>query len=124
MKFQPKVGYSTVMYSDSELLFPSYAIPHLKDLRGPTWRKMVERVIDLEEDHLEALAFSLMMMRLDGCITCETDSYKAMRGCVACALQNIRRFKGTDRELLQRYNVALKEVTAYVASQRNGQSTG
>ena len=112
------------MYSDSELLFPPYAISHLKDLRGPTWRKMVERVAALEEDHPESLAFSLMMMRLDGCITCETDSYKAMRGCVACALQNVRRFKGTDRDLLQRYNVALKEITAYVASQRNGQSKG
>ena len=112
------------MYSDSELLFPTYAIPHLKDLRGPAWRKVVEHVLSLEESHPEMLALSLMMIQLDGCLNCEADSYKAMRGCVACAMQNIKRFKGSDRDLIKRYNDALKEVKAYMAGHTNGKSNG
>jgi len=44
------------------------------------------------------------------------DSYKAMQGCVACAIQNVRRFKGTDAALLKLYREALKEVKAYLAA--------
>ncbi|HEY4690192.1 MAG TPA: hypothetical protein VIK33_12835 [Anaerolineae bacterium] len=106
------------MNTGTELLFPPYAISHLKNLRGPKWRQLVERVLRLKEDHPEALAFSWMMMRLDGCRTCEVDSYKAMHGCVACATVNIRRFKGTDEELLKLYNDALKEVKAYLTQRR------
>jgi len=107
------------MNAGTELLFPPYAIPHLRDLRGPKWRQLVDRVLRLKEDHPEALAFSWMMMRIDGCKTCEVDSYKAMHGCVACAAQNIRRFKGSDAELLKLYSEALKEVRAYLAQRRN-----
>ena len=106
------------MHTGSELLFPPYAIPHLKDLRGPKWRELIEHVMRLKEDHPEALALSWMMMKLDGCRTCETDSFKAMRGCVACAAQNIRHFKGSDRDLLKLYDSALKEVKAYLAAMR------
>jgi hypothetical protein len=106
------------MYHDNELLFPAYVIPKLKDLRGPEWRKLVERVSKLPEEHPESLAFSLMMMRLDGCINCETDSFKAMRGCALCAMQNIRRFKGSDRELLKLYQTARQDVNDYLTEQK------
>jgi DNA-binding ferritin-like protein (Dps family) len=105
------------MYNDNELLFPAYVIPKLKDLRGLEWRKLVERVAKLPEDHPESLAFSLMMMRLDGCINCETDSFKAMRGCALCAMQNIRRFKGRDSDLLRLYQQARQEVAEYLGEQ-------
>jgi hypothetical protein len=112
------------MKPGTELLFPPYAIPYLKNLRGPKWRELVEHVLRLKEDHLEALAFSWMMMRLDGCRTCEVDSFKAMQGCVACAIQNVRRFKGSDVELLKLYDAALKEVKAYLAQQRKAARSG
>jgi hypothetical protein len=44
---------------------------------------------------------------------CETDSYRAMRGCAMCAMQTLRRYKGTDQDLLTRYNQALAEVVTY-----------
>lgn len=103
------------MYAENELMFPPYAIPKLREARGKPFQELVERVLDLPQDHPEALAFSLMMMRLDGCMTCETDSYRAMRGCVACALQTLRRFKGSDEDLLTRYQNALDDVEEYVA---------
>jgi hypothetical protein len=112
------------MKAGTELLFPPYAIPYLKDLRGPRWRQLIARVLRLKEDHPEALALSWMMMRLDGCRTCEVDSFKAMQGCVACAVQNIRRFKGSDAELLKLYQEALKEVKAYLIQRRRAARRG
>ncbi len=102
------------MHAGSELLFPPYAIAPLQHLRGPEWRTLVRRVAALPETHPDSLAFSLMMMRLDGCLTCETDSYKAMRGCVQCAIQTIRRFKESDEELLELYQQAQKDVKQYL----------
>lgn len=102
------------MYAENELLFPPYAIPSLRNERGPEWRELVDRVARLPDDHPESLAFSLMMMRLDGCMACETDSYRAMKGCRSCASQVLRRHKGADSDLLQRYERALKDVRAYL----------
>jgi DNA-binding helix-hairpin-helix protein with protein kinase domain len=102
------------MYAENELLFPPYVIAHLARARGETWRALVDRVTSLPADHAETLAFSLMMIRLDGCLSCETDSYRAMRGCAACALQTLHRFKGSEQDLLQRYQKALQDVQAYL----------
>jgi len=102
------------MHSGSELLYPPYAISPLKDLRGPEWQALVNRVSALPETDPDSLAFSLMMVKLDGCLTCETDSYKAMRGCVQCAIQTIRRFKESDNDLLSLFRDAQTEVEAYL----------
>ena len=111
------------MYASNELMFPPRVIPSLRDVRGPEWQRLVDRVAALPEDHPECLAFTLMMIRLDGCLDCETDSYRAMRGCALCAIQTLRRFKGSDRDLLARHRDALREVVAFFgvgpAPQRN-----
>lgn len=102
------------MYAENELLFPPYATPKLKTSRGKAWRELVDQVARLPQDDPRNLAFSLMMIHLNGCIRCETDSYRAMRGCTACARQTLRRFKGSDEELLKRYHEALREMHAYL----------
>jgi hypothetical protein len=102
------------MYTKNELLFPHYVIPALRKLRGPEWQALVENVLTYPEGHEVSLAFSLMMIRLNGCVTCETDSYRAMRGCDACSVQTLRRYKGSDQELLAIYQGALAEVRRYV----------
>lgn len=106
------------MYADNHILFPPHAVARLARMRGASWRELVERVLSRPQDHPEALAFSLMMIRLDGCLSCETDSYRAMRGCTACALQTLHRFKGSDEDLLLRYRKALDDVSAYLAARR------
>jgi len=63
----------------------------------------VDRVSRLPEDHPESLASSLWMIRLDGCMACETDSYQAMKVCLGCSLQSLMTYKGPDQEPLQRY---------------------
>lgn len=104
------------MYADNELLFPPYVIPRLRLSRDESWQNLVDRVSLLSQDDPESLAFSLMMIYLDGCLRCETDSYRAMRGCTACSQQTLRRFKGSDQELLERYRVALEEVQAHLTT--------
>lgn len=98
------------MYAENELLFPANLIPRLHRSRGASWQSLVEQVTDLPEDHPESLAFSLMMIHLNGCLNCETDSYRAMRGCLACTQQTLRRFKGSDDELLKAYQEAQQKL--------------
>jgi hypothetical protein len=104
------------MYMRTEIMFPPNVIPLLRNACGPEWRRLVDKVAALDEAHPESLAFSLMMIRLDGCLECETDSFRAMRGCAACALQTVRRYRGKERELLKLYQTALTDVQAYLAS--------
>jgi len=98
------------MYTNNEILFPHHVIPSLRKLRGPKWRTLIERVMALPETHEETLALMLLMVRLDGCMICETDSYRAMRGCAGCAVQTLRRHKGDDDELLELFQQALDDV--------------
>jgi hypothetical protein len=98
------------MYTDNDILFPYHVIPTLKRLRGKDWENLVERISKLPENHEETIAFMLMMVRLNGCMSCETDSYRAMRGCTACAQQTLRRWKGDDSELLEMFQKALLDV--------------
>ncbi len=104
------------MYTDNALLFPHRAITTLRTLRGRKWQALCERVLALPETHEETLAFMLMMIRLNGCLGCETDSYRAMRGCSACAQQTLRRYKGSDDELLKNFEDALQDVREFAAS--------
>ncbi len=101
------------MYANNEILFPYHVIPTLQEMRGPDWFHLVERVLSLPKNHEETLAFMLMMIRLNGCMDCETDSYRAMRGCAVCAQQTLRRYKGTDAELMARYDKALSDIRQF-----------
>lgn len=105
------------MYAYNELLFPPETIPHLRHIRGESWKTLIDRVGSLPEDHPEALALSLLIIRLAGCLGCETDSYRAMRGCTPCARQTLRRFKGSDAELMRRYRDALEEIRSYLETE-------
>jgi hypothetical protein len=102
------------MYVQTEIMFPPRLIPQMREACGPEWRKLVERVSALEEAQPEVLAFTLTMIRLDGCLECETDSYRAMRGCSACALQSLRRYRRNEKDLLKMYKTALKDVNDYL----------
>jgi hypothetical protein len=104
------------MYANNELLFPPSAVPQVRHVRGEIWRALVDRINLLPQEHPESLAFSLMMIRLNGCLGCETDSYRAMRGCIPCARQTLRRYKGSDDDLMQRYEAALTDVYTYLQS--------
>ena len=100
--------------SDTEMLFPSRVTPTLKNLRGAAWKNLVEKVAPQEDGHEDTLAFGLMMIRLNGCLTCHADSYRAMRGCTACAQQAVIRFKENDEALIKLFKQAQRDVVAYL----------
>lgn len=102
------------MYTANELMFPRQAIPELRAMRGPEWRGLIDRISALPETHEETLAFMLMMIRLNGCLECETDSYRAMKGCDACAIQTLRRYKGPDSDLMKLFQQALAEIRDHI----------
>jgi hypothetical protein len=103
-----------MLYRRYELLFTPHLIPGLRDLRGDEWAKLIDNLSSLPEMHPDALAFSLMMIRLGSCLTCEMDSYKAQRGCAICSRQTIISFKGADEELIQMYRQAQKDIERYM----------
>jgi hypothetical protein len=105
------------MYPKAELIFPPRLISSLRDLRGPDWAALVERVAKLPEIDPESLAFTMMMIRLDGCVKCHEGSFKYMRGCQLCATQTVMQFKGTDADLLELFTKAQRDVNAYLAGE-------
>jgi len=90
-------------------------IASLRNLRGSEWAALVDRVTKLPETDPESLAFTLMMVRLDGCVKCHEGSFKYMRGCQVCAVQTVMQFKGADIDLLALYQKARRDVAAYLA---------
>ncbi len=108
--------------SDTELLFPLRVLPQLAGLRGDDWRVLVERVEKPEASKLEKCAFVLMMVRMGGCVSCNSDSFRAMRGCTVCARQTVRRYKGADKDLVEQHRQLQKEVEQFLNKQSGTQA--
>lgn len=103
------------MYNiDTDLIFPTRVIPTLKNLRGEAWQKLVDRIQYLEPADLDRLAFVLMMVRMAACTSCQADSFRALRGCTSCANQVVRRYKGSDAELLALFAAARKDIERFM----------
>jgi len=105
------------MNPKAELLFPPRLIASLRNLRGPEWAALVDRVAKLPETEPDSLAFALMMIRLDGCVKCHEGSFKYMRGCQLCASQTVTQFKGSDTDLANMYRKARGDIDAYLAGE-------
>lgn len=105
------------MYShDTELLFPPKIIPTLKGLRGNYWNNLIDQIVQESNSDLNQMAFVLFMVRLNGCMSCSSDSYKAMRGCNRCASLSIQRFPGSDSELMLLFQDALSDIEKFMKS--------
>lgn len=99
------------MYNDdTELIFPSRVIVDLRNERGSDWQKLCDDAIKKDETDPDHLAFVLMMAQINNCNACNSDSFRAMRGCTQCALQNIRRYKGEDNKLITLYEKANQDI--------------
>jgi hypothetical protein len=110
-------------HGDTEILFPMRVAPALRDLRGEVWARLVRRAAAAPDASADALAFSLVLIRLSGCLTCHTDSYRAMRGCTACATLTVRRFRGDDSELVALFERARADVLGYIKLEDDGRSS-
>ena len=100
------------LYSDNEILFPHYAIPALRDTRDGKWAQLIDQLEDKAQTSAEVLGLMSMMIKINGCLTCETDSFRAMRGCTACARQALRRCKDSDQELIGNFQAEVRAMRA------------
>ena len=103
------------MYPDSEILFPPRCIPLLRNLRGEKWAKLIDRLSSLPDQHEDVLGFSLLMIKLSSCLTCDLDSYRASLGCCTCAGRTVAGYKGTDTELIRLFELVREEVREYIS---------
>lgn len=95
---------------DTEILFPMRVAPNLRDLRGLLWQATVDRACASPDASTEQLAFSLVMIRLAGCLTCEPDSYRATIGCTNCAVATVQRSHPDDKDLVALVEKAKGEI--------------
>lgn len=99
------------MYNtQAELLFPADRIPGLRALRGSAWQTLVERVIAGPATALDCVALVLVIARLSACPTCQSDSYRALRGCTRCAGQAICHYRGSDQDLIALFEQTRQEI--------------
>ncbi len=103
------------VYRKYDLLFTPRLIPQLRNLRGEEWANFIDQLSGLPELHPDTLAFSMMMIKLGGCLPCEMDSYRAQRGCATCARQTILSFKGSDKQLIKRFEKARQIIAEHLS---------
>ncbi len=95
----------------TELLFAHWATRSLQNARGPKWKKLVQEIQALPETHPDALAFQLMMVRLNSCVTCDARKYVERGGCARCSLTTLSFSKESEEALLARFRAARKEIS-------------
>jgi hypothetical protein len=86
-------------------------IPRLRELRGPIWRDLIDHILHEDTPIEEQLGFVLMMVDLCSCSTCNSYSYRAMRGCTTCACSAISRFREDDAVLVKKVKSASKRMS-------------
>ena len=96
----------------TEFLFAHWAVPALKDLRGPKWHALVARIAGLPSTAPESLALALTMVRINGCVNCDARRYRERGGCGNCSQFMLKTMNREDEaSLLVRYRSALKEIS-------------
>lgn len=101
--------------SDTEILFPVRVIPSLGNLRGPEWQQLVDAVAQQPDESIAKIAFTALIVHLGGCGGCNADSFRAMRGCTQCSRITVKRFKGSDHELVELYEQMKASVAEYLS---------
>jgi hypothetical protein len=103
------------MYNkDTDTLFPARLVPVLLETGAETWKELLAQIAALEAQTADRAAFTLLMVRLCGCLNCQSDSYRGMRGCTACTQRVMQRYHGSKDDLAELYNQARQEVAAYL----------
>jgi hypothetical protein len=103
---------------DTEILFPFRVVPDLEAIRGKSWQSHVQFILSDDSSQLDRLAFVLSIVKIAGCVSCNSNSFRAMRGCTQCSVQAVRRYRDSDAELIDLYEESRNEVEEYLS--KNG----
>jgi hypothetical protein len=98
---------------DTELLFPLRVVPLLAEIRGEAWQNFIMQMCSPQVSRVDQVTFVMMMVRLGGCVACNADSFRAMRGCTQCARQTIRRNRGSDQDLIRLFDQVRQELSSH-----------
>ncbi len=104
--------------ADTELFFPIRVIPSLRSVRGKEWENFIDQVSSPKAGEVEKIAFTGLVVKLAGCAGCDADSYRAMRGCTQCTKLVLRRFKGSDADLIAQYEQLKAEVCEFMSKRK------
>jgi hypothetical protein len=104
--------------SDTELFFPIRVIPSLRGIRGKEWDLFIDQLSSENVGELDQIAFTGLVVKLAGCAGCDADSYRAMRGCTQCARLVLKRFKGSDTDLIAQHEQTKIEVTEFLSKRK------
>lgn len=102
--------------ADAEVLFPPRLIPGLRHLRAERWQQLVDHVLSLPESDPDALAFCLMMVRLNNCVPCQADSFRALGGCTRCTHQTLQRYPGSDEDMFRLWEDARRDLKGWLST--------
>ena len=86
---------------------------HSMVLRGERWDQLLADVMRAD-DPVKQKAFVLLIVRMGGCLTCNADSYRAMRGCTQCAQRTVKRIRDDDEVLIKQFQSNYNEVEAFL----------
>jgi hypothetical protein len=100
--------------NDTEFIFPERYCEQLGNLRGESWMQLVTQVSNEEKDSVNRIALVYMIARINGCGNCNSDAFRAMKGCLMCAKNSIKRYRGSDKELLEQFSHAKQEIVDYL----------
>lgn len=110
----PLIRHNSVPQLD--LLFPPGLIPAIVEARGKCWREKIIKDLASNSCFINETALILTMARLVNCAACHANSYRASQGCAYCTSQALRRYQGTDDELLELYGNTKIEVQDYLST--------
>ena len=109
------MGQLSIMFNtDTELLFPTRVIPSPRNIRGDEWKLLIDRLTTLDAHDTDVVAFTALITRMASCNACNADSFRAMRGCTQCARLVIRRYKGSDNDLLELFRNIREDVEEFM----------
>ncbi len=102
------------MVADQRILFPLEILPELKEVRTAVWRDFIDDFSEKPTAIITRVAMEITMSRLVGCMNCEADSFRAMRGCLACARQSIKRCKEPDEAIIEVFHQTEGEIEEFI----------
>jgi hypothetical protein len=107
------------MYNpETEILFPAYLIPELREVRGEKWKHFIDSFSDSPDRAKLESGLVLFLVKQGGCIGCNADSFRAMRGCKLCSQQTIKRYKGSDQSIIDQVQSAKTEMEHWLKNKK------
>ncbi len=102
--------------NDTEYIFPASLASQLSDIREEKWKQLIQTITGNGVSDVDQISLIYLIARISGCSTCNSDAFRAMKGCLVCAKNAIKRFRGTDAELVAQFEQARNEVTEYLST--------